>query len=221
VLLTKWTGEQLSSDSSWETTMVAWQNWFQEKHPDLPAPTLPKETAGNKWTVDEIVVFLASGEGMHGNRERGQEVFDRAQCVKCHRFGSRGEGIGPDLSTVSQRFQRKEIVESVIHPSHVISDQYASKTVQTERGMQFTGIVGEAGVGAVIVLQANGEKITIPRNEIDEIVPSQKSAMPEGLFNTLTLEEIADLFAYIAAPSGKPSTVAEGVDNQRVRVKQR
>ena len=65
--------------------------------------------------------------------------------------------------------------------------------------MQFTGIVGEAGVGAVVVLQSNGEKVTV-RNEINQIFPSQKSAMPEGLFNTLTLEEIADLFAYLSAP---------------------
>ena len=143
------------------------------------------------------MTFLASTEGLAGNREHSVAIFDKAQCVKCHRFGTRGEGVGPDLSTVSLRFQRREIVESVIHPSHVISDQYASKTVQTEHGMQFTGIVGEAGVGAVVVLQSNGEKVTVPRNEINQIFPSQKSAMPEGLFNTLTLEEIADLFAYI------------------------
>ena len=87
--------------------------------------------------------------------------------------------------------------------------------------MQFTGIVGEAGVGAVVVLQSNGEKITVPRNEIDQIFPSQKSAMPEGLFNTLTLEEIADLFAYIAAPARKEPTVAEGIEAPRVRVRQR
>ena len=49
----------------------------EQEYPDLPAPTLPKETVGNKWTVDEIVTFLATSEGMQGNRERGMEVFDR------------------------------------------------------------------------------------------------------------------------------------------------
>ncbi len=220
-LLTKWTGKQVGGGASWEATMGAWQDWFQGQYPDQPAATLPQETAENRWTVDEIVTFLASDEGQAGDRQRGMAVFDKAQCVKCHRFGTRGDGVGPDLSTVSQRFQRREIVESVVHPSHVISDQYASKTVQTERGMQFTGIVGEAGVGAVVVLQSNGEKVTIPRNEIEQIFPSQKSAMPEGLFNTLTLEEIADLFAYISAPPGKPNAVAEGVGTPGIKVRQR
>jgi len=201
--------------------MSAWQQWFRQKYPDQPPPVLPTEIVGSKWTAEELVTFLKSPEGMQGSRDRGLEVFDRAQCVKCHRFGSRGEGVGPDLTTVSRRFQTKEIVESVIHPSQVISDQYASKTVQTERGMQFTGVVGEAGVGAIIVLQSNGEKITIPRNEIAQISPSPKSGMPEGLLNTLSLEEIADLFAYLATASSSQGIAAEAVDGPRPRPRQR
>ena len=103
--MTKWTGQQLQSAASWEATMTNWQDWFQPEYSDQPAATLPKEVAGNRWTVDEIVTFLASTEGLAGNRERGVAIFDQAQCVKCHRFGTRGEGVGPDLSTVSQRFQ--------------------------------------------------------------------------------------------------------------------
>jgi hypothetical protein len=53
------------------------------------------------------------------------------------------------------------------------------------------------------VLQANGEKANVAKSEIDMIVPSKKSAMPDGLFNNLTLEEIADLFAYLGKPAAK------------------
>ena len=198
--------------------MAAWQKWFQEQYPGQPAPVLPTDPEGTKWSMQELVAFLDGPDGMHGDRTRGMEVFDKAQCVKCHRFGSRGEGIGPDLTTVSQRFQRKEILESVIYPSLVISDQYAAKTVQMLTGVQYTGIVAE-GAGSVVVLQANGEKTTIPRSEISEIAPSPKSAMPEGLLNALTLEEIADLFAYMAAPSGKQGVVAESIDGPRPRTR--
>jgi len=63
--------------------------------------------------------------------------------------------------------------------------------------------VGPAGDGGVVVLQSNAEKVTIAKADIDTIVPSKKSAMPEKLFDPLTLEEIADLFAYLAKPAGK------------------
>ncbi|MBI2823075.1 MAG: c-type cytochrome [Planctomycetia bacterium] len=209
-LLAKWTGQQASpEDASWDVAMSAWQQWFQKQFPNVPPPTLPTEPAGNKWTFQELASFLASPEGSHGDRQRGSVVFEKAQCVKCHRYGSRGEGIGPDLTTVSQRFQKKEIIESVVYPSQVISDQYASKTVVTTHGKQYSGIVGDGGAGAIVVLQASGEKVSIPRSEVDEIAPNAKSAMPEGLFNTLSLEEIADLFAYLS--NAPKATVAGAV----------
>jgi hypothetical protein len=40
---------------------------------------------------------------------------------------------------------------------------------------------------------------------VDQILPSKISAMPEGLLNTLTLEDIANLFAYLN--QGPPTNV--------------
>jgi putative heme-binding domain-containing protein len=107
------------------------------------------------------------------------------------------------LSNVSRRFQRKEILESVVYPSLVISDQFAAKSVVTVDGKTYTGLVGETGDG-VVVLQTTGEKINLAKADIEQIVPSRKSAMPEGLFNTLSAAEIADLFAYLANPPANP-----------------
>ena len=196
-LLQHWTGQKPAEPKSpWAEALAAWQKWFVEKYPDQVEPVLAVEPTGDKWTLAQLVDFLASGEGSQGSAERGAAVFEKAQCVKCHRYGTRGEGIGPDLSNVSSRFQRKEILESVILPSQVISDQFAAKTVVTTDGQIFTGLVGPTGDG-VVVLQSNGEKASVAKSDIESIAPSKKSAMPEGLFNTLTLAEIADLFAYM------------------------
>jgi len=200
VLLSHWTGARPAEPKTpWAESLAAWQKWFAEKYPDQPEAVLPVEASDNKWTFAQLRDFLTAGDGQQGSAERGAAIFEKAQCIKCHRYGTRGEGIGPDLSAVSSRFQRKEILESVIFPSQVISDQFAAKTVVTHDGNTYTGIVGPAGEG-VVVLQPNGEKVTIAKDEVDMIVPSKKSAMPEGLFNTLTLAEIADLFAYLGKP---------------------
>jgi hypothetical protein len=47
------------------------------------------------------------------------------------------------------------------------------------------------------VLTSTGQKVEIARDEIDDIQPSDVSAMPNGLLNPLTLEQVADLFAYL------------------------
>ena len=124
-------------------------------------------------------------------------MFEKAQCVKCHRFGARGEGVGPDLTTVRRRFQRKEILESILYPSQVISDQYKSATVVTIDGVVRMGMAAPQGDGSIVLLLPDATKVVVPKDEIDEVRDSPKSAMPEGLLNTLTLQEIAELFRYL------------------------
>lgn len=203
-LLEKWTGQKpAQANDSWDVALASWQSWFAQSYPDQPPPQLPQDQEGTKWTMQQLHDYLATDAGEAGSPERGAAIFDKAQCVKCHKYGNRGEGVGPDLSGVSRRFQRKEILESVLYPSHVISDQYASKTVVTSDGLAYTGIVGASGEDAVVVTLSTGEKQIVKKSDIEEIAPSSKSAMPEGLFNNLTLEEIADLMAYLSrAPQG-------------------
>jgi putative heme-binding domain-containing protein len=197
-LLEKWTGEKFGQpDETWETALAAWQAWFRQQYPDHPEPALPVESAESKWTLEELVTYLESAEGKQGRPSYGEAVFEKSQCIKCHRFGTRGEAIGPDLTTVSRRFQKKEVLESVLFPSHVIPDQYASRTVVTHDGLSYTGLVGRQGQQDLVVLEPTGKKTIVRRDNVEQIVPHKKSAMPEGLFNSLTLEEIADLFAYL------------------------
>jgi putative heme-binding domain-containing protein len=200
-LLAHWSGEPISAPNDpWPTALAKWQQWFRKKYPDQLDPSLPAAAEGSKWTLEELVEFLASDDAKKGDATRGAVVFEKATCIKCHRYGQRGEGVGPDLSTVSQRFQKREILESVLYPSQVISDQYAAKTVETKDGLTYTGIVGAQGADSIVVLDNQARKTVIPKNQIESTAPAKLSAMPEGLFNTLSREEIADLFAYLSAP---------------------
>jgi len=206
-LLEKWTGKQLTEpDAPTDEALAAWQGWFVEEYPDLPEPKLPRETEQNHWTTQELLSFLTSANGTQGVAKRGALLFEKVQCAKCHRYGERGETVGPDLTNVSKRFQKKEILESILFPSQVISDQYASQTIITKEGATYVGMVAPSGDGSLVVLQANGEKEVISEEQIEERSRNKVSAMPDGLLNSLTLEEVADLFAYLASnPQAQPT----------------
>ncbi|HEX6962833.1 MAG TPA: HEAT repeat domain-containing protein [Lacipirellula sp.] len=184
--------------------LAAWQRWFAEKYPNSPPAELPADAGRDKWSYDELLTFISSDAGKGGNAARGAEVFVRAQCAACHRVGSRGETVGPDLSAVARRFQRKEILESIVYPSHVISDQYATRIVMAG-GKSYAGLVTEHARG-VTILTSTGQKVELSSDEIEDIQPSSTSAMPAGLLNTLSLEQVADLFAYL---SGESANVAQ------------
>jgi putative heme-binding domain-containing protein len=199
-LLRFWSGEKPEgNETDWQKSLAAWQTWYAAKYPDRPPAELPQVKDDAPWDYQELLKHL-TGDEAGGAADRGAAVFAKAQCAKCHRYGDVGESMGPDLTSLSKRFMKKEILQSIVFPSHVVSDQYASKAVATTRGRLLTGIVAPGPGGGVIVLQANGEKVEVPRNEIEEISPSKLSAMPEGLLDTLTLEEVADLFKFLTTP---------------------
>ena len=196
-LLEHWTGRPRGGDGiPVANQLAAWQAWFGHQFPDELAAELPTETTPNKWSYGELLTYLESPEGQSGDPQRGAAAFRQAQCVQCHRYEGVGEGIGPDLSTVSQRFQRKEILESIVYPSQVVSDQYASQIV-VANGRTYTGMATRTGDGGVILLQSDGQQVRLAADDIEETRPNKLSAMPEGLLNALTLEQVADLFAYL------------------------
>ncbi|MCI0492645.1 MAG: HEAT repeat domain-containing protein, partial [Planctomycetes bacterium] len=196
-LLSHWTDQKPTQPGApVADQLAAWQQWYAETHPnELPAE-LPKESQPNKWSYDELVSFLESSEGHAGDPARGAAVFQNGQCINCHRCGGSGESLGPDLTTVAQRFQRKEILESMVYPSQVVSDQYASQIV-IANGLTYAGVAAHHPDGGMVVLQSDGRKVELTADDIEEVAPSKTSVMPEGLLNPLTLEQVADLFAFL------------------------
>ncbi len=169
-----------------------------------PVPTTPKfETKPRplvkKYTVDELVPVVE--KGLHGRDfDRGRQLFGEAKCFICHRFNNEGGGMGPDLTQLSGRFGVRDLLESIIEPSKVVSDQYQAIVVTTTDGRQVVGrIVNLFGDNIQIntdMLDPN-KLVAVNRNQIESIEPSPISMMPEGLIDTLTRDEILDLVAYL------------------------
>jgi putative heme-binding domain-containing protein len=175
------------------------QAWYASRFPTDPPADPPKDSGRNKWSYSELSSFLESEEGKAGDPRRGLAVYQRAQCANCHRCGGTAavtEGIGPDLTTLARRFHTKEILEAIVYPSHVISDQYASKLVQAG-GRTYNGLVVPDGADAIAVVTSDGRKLRIAKTDVEDIRESRVSVMPENLLNILTLQDVADLFAFL------------------------
>ena len=121
---------------------------------------------------------------------RGALVITKARCLDCHKFGDKGAGLGPDLTTVNSRFRPAEIVESIVLPSKVISDQYKSVTLATQDGKIYGGMPIVSDGPNLVLLLSDGTKVTIPKAEIEEQKASTTSVMPEGLLNPLSYRRL-------------------------------
>ena len=101
---------------------------------------------------------------------QGRHLFETQGCRGCHKLNGVGGSIGPDLTNVSQRFQRKEVLESIVYPSQVVSDQYASRTV-VANGRTYTGIATKDAQGNVSIVQSDGHFTEIPAADIESSLP--------------------------------------------------
>jgi putative heme-binding domain-containing protein len=165
------------------------------------APPLPKPNGpGRKWSVAEVLAVAEAGLGkQQRDFNKGRRAFAAARCIVCHRFSGDGGATGPDLTQAAGRFQLKDLVEAIVEPSRVVSDQYKASIVQTADGKVVTGrIVAEDDESLTVVTDPEDATkfVRIVRSDVEEITPSAASLMPAGLIDSLNEEEVLDLIAY-------------------------
>lgn len=182
-----------------------------------PTGGQPLVDAASRPLVKEWVVndFLAEVEsGLTGRSfENGQKMFQVTACYKCHRFAGDGGIVGPELTAVSRRYNARTLLESIIEPSKVISDQYEASVFVLDSGKSIAGRVVNLNNDRIMVSEnmlEPGNLTSIPRDEIEETLVSKVSMMPAGLINTLSREEVLDLVAYLQSGGDLDSPVFGG-----------
>jgi putative heme-binding domain-containing protein len=154
-----------------------------------------RETPQDKLTkIARYTKLLTSEYLAQADLDAGQKLYERS-CKQCHVLYGEGGKIGPDL-TGSNRSNLEYILTNVIDPSAAIPREYRMVVVTTTAGRVLTGMVIER-TAQRIVLQTTNERIVLLADDIEELVDSPLSMMPEGQFDQLTSEQVRDLVAYL------------------------
>ncbi len=151
------------------------------------------------YTSDELAKFLEEDpSAKRGAVSKGRVVFEAVGCARCHQHGAVGSGgLGPDLSTLASRMKTREILEAIVYPSKIISDQYKQTIVKTKKGDVYSGLAAANSPVKIELAQADGTHVIIPRTDVLSAEPSTVSLMPENLLDGIALTDIADLFAFL------------------------
>ncbi|HKS37836.1 MAG TPA: c-type cytochrome [Verrucomicrobiae bacterium] len=178
--------------------------------PVTPKPPVVPRQFVKEWKMEDLAPELdkvSKGRSF----EKGKQAFNDAQCIACHRFGNEGGAVGPELGAASSKYTRRDILETIIEPSKVISEQYQNTALILKNGDEFSGRVMEENSRRIILMidPLKQTQEEIQKNQIKERQPSKVSPMPEGLVNILTKDEILDLLAYIES-GGKATANAFG-----------
>ena len=164
------------------------------------------------WTVADTDELLRVTDQYDADAERGRQLFTAAQCRRCHRVGNDGSVVGPDLTSVGNRFSDRDILKSILEPSAVVAEKYRNVQIVTAAGQTVVGRVVASGDYRSPTLRVSTDPlapektIEVAKVEIEAHEFSMVSPMPKGLLSTLTASDIADLLEYLISASGGSGT---------------
>ena len=161
-----------------------------------PAHASPEQTTLPSSRAAVLAKFSPALQ-LKGDAEKGRRIFEE-RCASCHRLFGVGIEVGPDLQSV--RAAGKDVLlANIIDPNREVPPRYATYSVVTAEGDDYSGILLNEAANGVTLRQANGEDLFLPHSKIQELRANTKSLMPEGLEEGLKPQDMADLLAYILA----------------------
>jgi putative membrane-bound dehydrogenase-like protein len=157
---------------------------------------LAEARKGERDKLEALLKNLPSGD-----IRRGQIVFNgaKAQCIACHKMGYVGGLNGPDLTRIGGIRNERDLLESIVFPSASFVRSYEPVKVMTASGRSFNGILKKDAPDEVIIALDATKEERIARADVEDISPSSLSIMPAGFDQQLSIQEIADLIAFLKA----------------------
>jgi putative heme-binding domain-containing protein len=164
---------------------------------ELAEPLFKRINADIETQRARLAELLPTLDG--GDKARGAIVFQmhKTACNSCHRVGTKGAAIGPDLTKVGQIRAKADILESVLYPSASFVRNFESVAVETSDGRVVVGLLARETPEAVYIRTAQKEEVRVPRSDVETLAPSKLSIMPQGLDKVMTKDELRDLVAYL------------------------
>src|SRR5262249_33671531 len=110
----------------------------------------------------------------------------------------------------------------ILDPNRAVEARYLNYVATTKNGLTYTGVLLNETGNSITLVGTDGKPQTIARSDLDELLGTDKSAMPEGLEKDLQPQDLADLLAPLRTglpgperrsfPGNKPEVVTAAAD---------
>ena len=137
---------------------------------------------------------------LRGNVARGGTTYT-AKCAVCHQPGQDGNAIGPGIDTMKGS-SREEILTHLLDPNRTVDARYRLYQAELTDGSSVTGMIQNESQTSLTLRPPFGGSQTVPRARIARLQSLEQSMMPDGLEEGLSLQDMADLLAFIGTGDG-------------------
>ncbi|MEZ4992221.1 MAG: c-type cytochrome [Saprospiraceae bacterium] len=133
--------------------------------------------------------------GPSGQPEVGKALFARS-CASCHQLFGQGGHIGPDLTG----YERKNLDYLLLHivdPNADIREGFVNYSLVTRDGRHLSGVLEDNSGNRVRLRTLSGTTHVFSDDQISSLQAVPVSLMPERLLDSLTEQQVRDLFSYL------------------------
>jgi putative membrane-bound dehydrogenase-like protein len=130
-----------------------------------------------------------------GDSKVGKAMFIK-HCSKCHMHGTEGKTIGPNLTGMAVH-PKHELLTHIIDPSRSVEGNFRIYTIVKTDGLIISGMMSGESRTAVTLIDPEAKEHNVAREDIEELVRSRKSVMPEGFEKQMTPGELTSLLEFL------------------------
>jgi putative membrane-bound dehydrogenase-like protein len=144
---------------------------------------------------DKVLRALLHIAEEQGDVAAGKEMFKK-HCSKCHMHGTEGKTIGPNLTGMAVH-PKEELLTHIIDPSRSVEGNFRIYTVVTIDGLVINGMMSSETRTSISLIDTEAKEHAIVRDDIEELVASRKSLMPEGFEKQMSETDLSNLLEFL------------------------
>ncbi len=166
------------------------------------APKIVKE-----WQMADFKDLKLESKQDDDSKLKGMQAFVKAKCHQCHAVAGHGVNLGPNLVESIKKLQGQKLLQQIVEPSSEINPQFQSWQFEMSDGRLINGVIAKEDAESYQVLTnllAPNAVTQVRKKDIDDKIASKLSAMPPGLLNILTKDEILNLLSFLESGGKVP-----------------
>lgn len=149
------------------------------------------------------VAHAADKAAIRGDASAGETIFwNKGGCGQCHRVGTRGNSLGPDLTRVGRQRSIAYLSASLLKPDAEVTAGYATVTVVTRDGKKIVGVERNFDNFSAQFVDLAGKYYSFEREDVTSMKREPRSLMPSNYGQLLSETEVNDLVAYLSSLRG-------------------
>jgi len=157
--------------------------------------------------IRRLVAYIRSvahsNNEIKGNAAAGETIFwNKGGCGACHRVGTKGSSLGPDLTRVGRQRSTAYLRDSILKPDADITSGYATVTVVTHEGKKIVGVERNFDNFSAQFVDLSGKYYSFQKEDVTSMTREPRSLMPAIYGRLLNETEVNDLLAYLSSLRG-------------------